>query len=486
MFDVLIIGCGVVGASAARELSRYSLNICILEAENDVAMGTSRANSALIHAGYDPPEGTLMAKLNVRGSLLAEELCAKLDVPYCRTGSLVLAFTPEDRSHVEELLRRGIANGVPGLRIVEREELLEMEPLLNPQVICALWAPSAAIVSPWEFTLALAETAVKNGAQLFLNSTVTAIAPLEGGGYRVTDAKGAVYDTRFIINAAGVNCDHVHELVGEKEFTITPVRGQYYLLDKSQGSITRRVIFQCPDHLGKGVLIAPTIHGNLIVGPNAENVSDKTQKGTTADGLSYVAETAKKSSTAVDFRENIRNFAGLRAVADAEDFIIGESRTAKGFFNLAGIKSPGLSAAPAIGEMAVELLAEAGLELREKPDFDDSRRVLRFNHLSSDEKAALVSEHPEFGRVICRCETVTEGEIRQCFRTPIPPCSIAGIKRRVGAGMGRCQGGFCSPKVCEIIAQELGVSRLEVTEDQSGSFILTGVTKSGRRYGDDQ
>lgn len=485
MYDAIIIGCGVVGAAAAYELSKYDLRVCVLEAENDVAMGTSRANSAIIHAGYDPPCGTLMAKLNVRGNALTENLCRRLDVPFKRIGSLVLAFSEEERAHIEELYDRGVKNGVPELEILEREEVLKMEPNINSDVVCALYAPTAGIVSPWELTLALIETAVKNGAELHLNSRVTAIEAADGGGYRLTVSGGESFETRYVFNAAGVYSDKVHELVGEKEFTITPVRGQYYLLDKSQGGMASHVLFQCPSPDGKGVLISPTVHGNLIVGPNFERQEDRRAVGTTGQGLEYVAKTAKKTCDKIDLRENIRNFAGLRASAEIDDFIIGESRTAKGFFNLAGIKSPGLSAAPAIGEMAAELLASAGVELRSKKDFDSNRKVIRFKALTGEEKARLVRENPEYGRVICRCETITEGEIRQCFRSPVPPCSIAGVKRRTGAGMGRCQGGFCSPRVCQIIADELGCPPWDVKEDRSGSRILTGPTKVGRRVDND-
>jgi len=476
----LIIGCGVVGAAAAYELSKYDLSLCVLEAENDVSMGTSRANSAIIHAGYDPKPGTLMAKLNVRGNALARELCGKLDVPFKQIGSLVLAFSEEERAHVEELYKRGVENGVPDMRIVEKDELLEMEPNLNPDVVCGLLAPTAGIVSPWEFTLALAETAVKNGAELHLNSRVKAVNKIDGG-YKVTTEKGEEFSAKYIFNAAGVYGDAVHELVGEKEFTITPVRGEYYLLDKSQGTLCSHVLFQCPGAAGKGVLVAPTVHGNLIVGPNAEARDSKVSVGTSSSGLGFVRSTAAKTTSKIDFRENIRNFAGLRANADIDDFIIGESKSAEGFFNLAGIKSPGLSAAPAIGEMAAELLASKGVELKAKAEFDSSRHVVRFNELDMEAKAKLVKERSDYGRVICRCETVTEGEIRDCFRTPIPPCSIAGVKRRTRAGFGRCQGGFCSPRVCEIIADETGCSLCDVKEDMEGSFILVGPTKCGRR-----
>jgi len=476
MQDVIIIGCGVAGAACAYQLSRYALRVTVLEALSDVAAGATKANSAIIHAGYDPEPGTLMARLNVRGSRMAEEICAKLDVPYRQTGSMVLAFDEKDGACLRKLLERGERNGVEGLRLLTGVEARALEPELSGEVTAALLAPSAGIINPWEYALAMIETAVKNGAALHCGSPVTAIAR-EPEGFAVTTPKG-VFHTRYIINAAGVHADAVHELIGEKEFTIRPVKGEYYLLDKSEGNRVSRVIFQCPGAAGKGVLVTPTVHGNLIAGPTAEP-SARGDVSNTAKGLQLVRALASRSVPGIRFRENIRNFAGVRANSDRGDFILEESHSVPGFFNAAGICSPGLSAAPAIGEYMAGLLAGKGLELKEKEDYIDTRRRIRFNELDDDEKNRLIASDPRYGRVICRCETVTEGEIIACLHEPVPPVSVNGVKRRTGAGMGRCQGGFCGPRVQEILARELGVRPCQIPLEEPASYILTGETKEG-------
>lgn len=477
MYDVVIIGCGITGASTAFELSKYRLNMAVLEAQNDVATGATKANSAILHAGYDPIPGTLMAKLNVRGVQLAKELCAKLDVPYQQSGSLVVGFSDADEQTLTGLYRRGKENGVEGLDLLSGEEARVIEPFLSPAVKCALHAPTAAICSPWEYCLALAETAANNGVEIHLNSPVTAIQKNPAGNWWVTTPSG-VFESRFVVNAAGVFADKVHDLAAPHTFSIYPSRGQYYLLDKSEGCRTSRVIFQCPNESGKGVLVAPTVHGNLIVGPNAEAVLGE-DTATTLDGLSYVRQTAAKSIPSVSFRESIRNFAGVRAHADGGDFIITEAADAPGFFDLAGICSPGLSAAPAIAEYAAALMEQAGLTLTPKADFTCARKRTRFKELSPAEKAELVKREPAYGRVICRCETVTEGEILEALRSPIPPRSVDAVKRRVNAGMGRCQGGFCGPRVVEILCRELGLSPDQITQDRAGTQMLYEETKGG-------
>ena len=476
MYDVLIIGCGVTGAAAAYELSRYQLKVCILEAANDVAMGASKANSAIIHAGYDPAPGTLMAKLNVEGCAMAEELCKKLDVPYAKVGSMVVAFTEADEAHIQKLYERGVANGVPDLAIIDGEAARALEPNLAEGVRAALLAPSSGVISPWEYTLAMAEVAVENGVKLHLNTKVTAIEKTENG-FAVTAENGRTFETRYIINAAGVYADKVHELVGEKEFTINPTRGEYYLLDKTEGTRVGRTIFQCPNELGKGVLVSPTVHGNLIVGPNAEPGSGHDNTATTAEGLGFVKKMAALSVPSVNFRENIRNFAGVRPNTEFDAFCIGESKSVKGFLNLAGIKSPGLTAAPAIAKHAAGLLQEMGLALVEKAQFEDGRVAIRFKQLPDEEKNELIAVNKTYGRVICRCETITEGEIIAALHSPIPARSINGVKRRAGSGMGRCQGGFCAPRIAAIISRELGIPQTEVLQEDEGSRILTGKLK---------
>lgn len=475
MVDVTVIGCGVIGAATAAMLAKYDLSVMVLEAQNDVATGTTKANSAIIHAGYDPEPETQMARLNVEGNRLCKEWAKQLDVPCKEIGSLVLAFDEADLAMINELYRRGVANGVPELKLLSAEELLAMEPNLSHEVKGALLAPSAAVISPWDFCLALAETAVKNGAQLKRSAPVTAIEKIEGG-YRLHTPQGAV-ESRMVVNAAGVFADKVHDMIAPHAFTTHPSRGEYYLMDKSQGALVDHVVFQCPNKDGKGVLVSPTVHGNLIVGPNAESVAEGDDVAVTADGLAFVRRQAAKSVPEINYRDSIRNFAGVRAVTDQPDFVIAEAEGAPGFIDLGGIKSPGLSSAPAIALQAVELLGKAGLTLKEKENYVFERREIRFKELSSDEKAKLVEKSPAYGRVICRCETITEGEIIAALHSPIPPVSVDGVKRRCNAGMGRCQGGFCGPRVQEIIARELGVPQTEVLQDKAGSRILLCKTK---------
>lgn len=473
MYDVAIIGSGITGSACAYFLSKYRLKIAVIEKNNDVCCGTTKANSAIIHAGYDPHPETLMAKLNVKGSAMAKEICAKLDVPYNQIGSLVVAFSEEEAKTVEELFERGNANGVPDLKILNREELKEAEPMISDEALCALYAPSAAIVNPWEYGLAMAETAVRNGAEVLLESEVTSIKK-ENGVFKITAGEKEI-EAKYVINAAGVNCDDVHNMIAPPKFKVIPSAGEYYLLDKSEGKRARHVIFQCPNKDGKGVLVSPTVHGNLIVGPNAD-ARDKDDTSTKTRCLDFVREKAVKSVPSINFRENIRNFTGVRAATDIDDFII--EFACEGFLDLAGIKSPGLSAAPAIAELAVKMLGESGLVLEEKESFTDERTHLRFKHLSDEEKNNAVKKNSAYGRVICRCETITEGEIIDALNSPIPPVSLDGIKRRAGTGMGRCQGGFCGPKVLEIMAKYKNEPFEAVLQDNTGSVILTGKTKS--------
>ncbi len=475
MYDVTIIGCGITGAAAAYELSKFRLSIAVLEKENDVACGTTKANSAIAHAGYDPRPGTKMARLNVLGSELMEGLCRRLNVGYERTGSLVLAFDGKGMKAIEELLDRGQKNGVRELEIISAERTLEMEPNINPGVLAALYAPTAAIIDPWGLCIALVSSAVVNGAALRLNAEVRAIERKEGY-FRIETSSGA-FETRRIVNASGAHSDKVSEMVTKPFFKIIPVKGEYFLLDKSQGGLVKRIIFQPPDEDGKGVLVAPTVHGNLIAGPTSERASDPEDISVTARGLEKVLNTAARSSGKIDFRESIRNFAGIRASAEIDDFILEIS--APGFVNAAAIKSPGLTAAPAIGLEIVKLLHEDGLELIEKEYFREYRSETLFRDMSMEERSEALKREKRFGRVICRCETITEGDILAALKSPVPPVSIDGVKRRCRAGSGRCQGGFCGPRVHEILSRERGVRMEEICQYREGSFLLTGKTKEG-------
>ena len=475
MFDVAIIGCGITGAATAYFLSQTNLRTVVLEKENDIALGATRANSAIIHAGFDPQPGSLMARLNVRGCAMAEEFCRELDVPYIKNGSMVLAFSDSENETVRELYNRGIANGVPGLRILEPDEIHRIEPLVSENVTSALYAPSAGIVNPWEYALAFAEVAVQNGAKILLNHEVTGIEKAEESYHVYCGAEEI--QARYIINAAGVDSAVFHEMVAPKSFTVKPSRGDYYLLDKSEGFRAKCTLFQCPSELGKGVLISPTVHGNLIVGPNAVACEDAHRVNTTSEGLKYIKRAASKTMDGINYRSSIRNFAGMRANTDQSDFVI--AFAAPRFLDLAGIKSPGLTSAPAIAEEAVKLLRESGLCFENRPDAVKSRKKLRFKKLSAEEKQAAIKANPLYGRVICRCETITEGEIVDAIHSPIPPCSVDGIKRRAGTGMGRCQGGFCGPRVLEILARETGINPMNIPKDKEGSYILCSETKNG-------
>lgn len=469
MYDVLIIGSGVSGASCAYMLSKYDLKIAVLDKSNDVASGTTKANSAIIHAGFDPAPDTLMAKLNVRGVELAKEIAAKLDVPIDPCGSLVLAFDDGDLEHVRKLYDRGCKNHVPGLEILDKEQLHALEPGISDGAVGALHAPSACIINPWEYCLAMLETAVVNGAELFLNTEVTGIE--DCGDFVSVKTSGGTFEAKYVLSAAGVHAGDVRGLVEKPPYKIVPTRGQYFLLDKEEGTRVRHTIFQCPNEKGKGVLVSPTVDGNLIVGPDA-NVGEADDTSTDKEGLDAIKEAAVKSVPGINFRMNIRNFAGVRANSDQSDFVIEWSAACPRFLDIACIKSPGLTAAPAIGEYVVEMLAANGLELTEKSQFTDRRKRPRLGDVSEEERNRLIQEDPRYGRIICRCEQVTEGEIVAALHTPIPPTTINGVKRRVGSGMGRCQGGFCTPKVHEIIARESGLDMLEVCLEEPGSEIL--------------
>jgi glycerol-3-phosphate dehydrogenase len=474
MYDVAIIGCGIVGCACAYELSKYNLKVIMIEKNNDICCGTTKANSAIIHAGYDPKPNTLMAKLNVRGSKLTKEICSKLDVAYSQIGSLVVAFSEEETETVKTLYKRGTKNGVPDLKIIYKDELKNIEPYISDDAICALYAPTAAIIDPWEFGIAMAETAVKNGAKMMLEAEVTAIN--DNNDYYSIETKKGTIDTKYVINCAGVNSDDIHNMTAEKDFTITGSAGEYYLLDKSECKRAQHVIFQCPNKDGKGVLVSPTIHGNLIVGPNAD-IRDKDDTSTKSSSLEFIKQKAVKSVPSISFKENIRNFTGVRALSDYDDFIIKFAKDR--FLDVAGIKSPGLSSAPAIAEYITDMLIKSGLELNKNDNYIDERKHIRFNKLSPSEKNELINKNLSYGRVICRCETVTEGEIIDALNSPIPPVSLDGIKRRVGAGMGRCQGGFCGPRVLEIIAKHNNIPFEKVLQDNTGSYILCEPTKNG-------
>ena len=481
MYDVAIIGAGVTGSAIARELSRYQLRICVIEKEEDVCDGTSKANSAIIHAGFDAEPGTLKAKLNVRGNELMTTLSKELDIPFRRNGSLVVCTKEQSREGLEHLLEKGKANGVPDLQILEREQLLAMEPNLSDDVTCALYAPTGGIVCPFHMTMAFAENACTNGVSFFLNTKVTFIEKTEDG-YRIhtvhTDtSEEELFEARLIVNAAGVYADTLNNMVSEHKLHITARKGEYVLLDKSAGSHVSHTVFQLPSAMGKGVLVTPTIHGNLLVGPTAVDVEDKEAVNTTAEGLASLSATCSRSVKNVPLRQVITSFAGLRAHEDGDDFVIGEAPDAKGFLNVAGIESPGLSSAPAIAELVGKMVTDI-LHPDSDPDFVGTRKgILHPDSLPMEERNELIRKHPEYGNIICRCEMITEGEIMDAIHRPLGARSLDGVKRRTRAGMGRCQAGFCSPRTMEILEREVPESMFAITKCGVGSNIIVGYNK---------
>ena len=478
MYDVLIIGGGVTGSAIARELSRYDLKTALFEKGEDVCSGTSKANSGIVHAGFDAAPGSWKAKMNIRGSRMLEELSRKLDFPYKRNGSLVLCFDEKDRLHLEKLLEQGKKNGVEGLEILEKKELLALEPSLSDTVVCALHAPTGGIVCPFKLNIALAENAAVNGVEFHLKEGVLTVEkadfPEHAEGYRVVTEKGS-YETRTVVNAAGLYGDAFHNQVSGEKLHITPRKGEYCLMDKKIGQLVSHTIFQMPTAMGKGVLVTPTVHGNLMVGPTATDISDKEGVDTTAEGLDEVLKKAALSVKSLPRGVTITSFAGLRAHEDHDDFILGEVKDAPGFFDAVGIESPGLTSSPAIGLHVSELMRDL-MGLREKAHFIATRRgVLDPKTLSKEDYQQLIREKPAYGQIICRCEQVTEGEILDAIHRPLGAKSLDGVKRRTRAGMGRCQAGFCS--VMEILARELHVEQSEITKCGGQSRLITGTNK---------
>lgn len=453
MTDVTVIGAGVIGCAVARELTKYRLNVCVIEKETDVCEGTSKANSGIVHAGFDCKPGTLKAKLNVKGCAMVRELSETLDFAYRNNEALVLCFDEAQLGGLRELYDRGIANGVEGLKLLTPEQVRSIEPSLN-DVAGALLAKTSGIVCPFEMTIAFAENAYDNGAEFRFDTLVTGISR-NGDLFRIETDKGS-FESRFVVNAAGVYADAIHNMVCDDKIKITPRRGEYFLLDKETGNTVQRTVFQLPTKMGKGVLVTPTVHGNLMVGPSADNIDDKENTATTAAGLASVRERAGLSVSGIPFGKTITNFSGLRAVGDTDDFII--KMSADNFIDAAGIESPGLTSAPAIAEYIAEMIAEkTGAERNDA--FNGTRKgVVHFSSLSREEQNELIKRDPAYGNIVCRCESVTEGEIRDAICRPLGARTLDGVKRRTRAGMGRCQAGFCTPKTMALIAEKYGIT----------------------------
>ncbi len=467
-FDAVIIGAGVTGCAVARWLSKKRGKFLVLDRQSDICEGTSKANSAIVHAGFDAAPGSLKAKFNVLGSNMMEALSKELDVPYKRIGALVVCTSENDLPKLEELYDRGIKNGVSGLKLLTGDEAREIEPNLSDTACGALFAETSAIICPFELCIGMAENAAVNGVEFGLGKEVTAVrhTPM---GWEV-ETGDETYLTKTVVNAAGVFADRFHNAVSEKKISITPRKGEYMLLDKTAGGHVGHTVFQLPSKLGKGVLVSPTVHGNLLVGPTALDVEDREGTAVTSWGINELGEKSGLAVKNVPLRQVITSFAGLRAHEEGDDFIIGEA--APGFFDAAGIESPGLSSAPAIGEYVAGLVSQK-LGLGENENFIKERKAVpKLKEMPTEKRAEMIRTNPAYGSIICRCEEISEGEILDAIRRPLGARTLDGVKRRTRAGMGRCQGGFCSPRVMQILSRELGEDLSEIRKNGPGSEIV--------------
>ncbi|NMB09327.1 MAG: NAD(P)/FAD-dependent oxidoreductase [Tissierellia bacterium] len=475
MYDIIIVGAGVVGSAIARELSRYNADILVLEKSEDICQGTSKANTALIHGGFDAKPGTLKAKLNVLGNQSMDKLSKDLNIPFRRNGAFVLCFDENDLDKLEELKQRGEKNGVEGLEILNKEEIQKLENNITDEAVYALHSPTAGIVCPFTMNFALAENANENGVEFLFNQQVKGFEKNRDYWRVITDDNE--FETKVVINAAGLYSDDLHNMVSDKKYNITAKRGEYFLLDKQVGNLVDKTVFQLPTKEGKGVVVTPTIDGNLLIGPTAEDIEDKAGIETSKKGLNELHEKGGKSLKSVPFNKIITSFSGLRAHEDNDDFIIEEVEDANNFFDCVGIESPGLSSAPAIGNMMADMVSKK-MKLTKKENFIEKREGLPLtNHMSKDEHIELIKKDKRFGQIVCRCEKITEGEIVAAIHAPLGARTVDGIKRRVRAGAGRCQGGFCGPKVIEILSRELDLDYEDVKKSSTDAKIIFRKTK---------
>lgn len=472
---IAIIGGGVIGALTARELTRYACDVVLIERGADVAEGASRANSGIVHAGHDAPEGSLKARFNVEGNALMPAVCKELGVKYRNNGSIVAAYSDADMPAIERLYARGVKNGVTGLEIRSGAELKSLEPNLADSCVGGLLAKTGGIVCPYGLTIAAAGNAMDNGARLLTSFEVRGIR--RENGFVLEAADGREERADYVVNCAGIQADTVAGLLGDRSFTIGARKGQYLLLDGEYGSFVDHTLFSCPTKAGKGVLISPTVDGNIIIGPTAEETADREDTATTAEGLRAVVEKARGMCENVPFGGVITSFVGMRAYSDRNDFIVSKSPTEEGLYHIAGIESPGLTSAPAIARYAANEIRDI-CGLGANAGFDPFRTPESFfKEMGTREKNAYIQAHPEYGRIVCRCEGVTLGELLHAARANPPARTIGGLKRRTRAGMGRCQGGFCQPSVTQLLMDTFGLKETEVTLDGGQSFILTGETK---------
>ena len=476
MRDIIIIGGGVCGCAIARELSRYKADVLLLERGNDVSVGTTKANSGIVHGGHDARPGSKKAHYNILGNAMFDELSQELEFPFRRNGSLVLCFDEADKGGLKELYERGLKNGVKGMYIVDGNAAIKkMEPYVSDKAVAALAVPSGGIVSPYEMAIAYAENAAENGVEFRFLSEVNGIKQI-AGGFEISCADGSLHQAKLVVNCAGTFADDINNMLCKEKLYVTSRKGDYVLMDKTCGYLATHTLFQLPTKMGKGILVTPTTHGNILVGPTAIDVDSKEEVNTEADSLNKAFDTALITMPSLSRRNIITQFAGLRAHSDTDDFIIGESSVAN-FFNVAGIESPGLTCAPAI---AVDIAKQvsAKLNLVVNGNFKAHRKAIpQFSKLSNDERERLIKENPLYGKIVCRCEMVTEGEIVEAIRRPVGAKDLDGVKRRTRAGMGRCQAGFCTPRVMEIISRELCCGMEEITKGGGNSNVVVGRTK---------
>ncbi len=475
--DVLIIGAGVTGTMIARELSKYLLDVVILDKNNDAGDATSSANSAIVHSGYDPEPGSLKAKFNVLGNAKYPELVKQLDVPFEQCGSLTIATEDEQLEVLKELAERSKLNGVE-VKLLSKEEVLKMEPNLNPETKGALFAPTAGIIDPFNLVVHAMENAIDNGVK-FLRSQEVLDIKKDGEVYKVKTNKEELF-AKVVINAAGVKSDKIAAMVEPIDWAITPRKGEYYVLDHYAEGLVRHTIFPLPSKKGKGVLVSQTTSGNYIVGPSSE-LADPDDVSTDTPTLSNIRKAATIMVPAIPFRETIRVFAGERATCTRHDFIIEYAKCDNHFINVAGIESPGLASSPAIAEYVVNELVKPVLTLKSNPKFNPCIKPYhRMHYLSQEEQDKIIKENPEYGMMICNCEHISLGEINDALSRSCPPVSIKGVKRRTRAGYGKCQGGFCQPKVLMILAKHYGVSPTKIPLAEDGSYIIDHEIKEAK------
>ena len=480
IYDVIIIGAGVTGSAVARQLSRFNANVLVIEAAEDVCCGTSKANSAIVHAGFDCTPGSLMASFNVRGNEMMDDLACDLDIPFARNGSLVVCIDKDELPGLQDLYDRGIKNGVKDLRILSREELMKKEPNLSDAAVGALYAPTAGIIDPFKLNMALAENACVNGVDFHFNTKAETLHRDDDGIWHIRTNNGE-YTCKCVVNAAGLYSAIFHNMVSKQPIHITPRRGDYFILDKEVGDYVKHTIFPQPTKMGKGILVAPTIHGNLLVGPTAIDIDDPASTATTQEGIDELNNKAAMYVRDLPLRRVITSFAGLRAHEDGHEFILGEVDGAPGFIDCAGIESPGLTSCPAIGEYIGDMIRDL-MHFSNKEKWISTRKdILATEGMSTAERNELIKKNPAYGTIICRCESVTEGEILDAIHRPLGARSLDGVKRRTRAGMGRCQSGFCSPRVLEILHRELGLPMEEITKSGGESVLVYGRTKNAGR-----